>query len=420
MIRFAYGIAESFSIQKSIAAAHEAGFGFKEQFMMKLQRARRLDWYLGTLGSLLLAPLARLLGALMRRDHRLTRPREIVVIKLLGGGNFAIGLSAYLGIKESFPDVPLRLLTTRGLEPFAQSIGVFDEIVSITLRNPFTLARDILSAWYRFFGCDYLLDFEIHSRLVPCYTLLLCARNRFGFFCEDLFLRQHMYTHQVFFNPACNRAALYRRMARFVGASPVSSDRCQQHLSRRLSPERNEKKSRTCVGTGCSDLAKERMLSESQWFTVLKSHFESNPVEEMCFLGGAEDFRFTASIIECFKDTPQAPVMRNLCGALRFEESLRTILDGRYYIGIDSALLHFSRYLTDRVTSYWGPTDPARLLSQIDGIREEIHYRKIACSPCVHLAEVPPCRGNNLCMKQFCRETSVSEEEALENVSLKP
>jgi hypothetical protein len=30
---------------------------------------------------------------------------------------------------------------------------------------------------------------------------------------------------------------------------------------------------------------------------------------------------------------------------------------------------------------------------------ETIHYRKTLCSPCIHLVSVPPCHGDNRCMK---------------------
>jgi ADP-heptose:LPS heptosyltransferase len=66
---------------------------------------------------------------------------------------------------------------------------------------------------------------------------------------------------------------------------------------------------------------------------------------------------------------------------------------------IDSALLHYGRLLGVRTISFWGPTDPGSLLRPEPGAAEEVHYRKLSCSPCVHLTQQPPCGGNNLCMR---------------------
>jgi ADP-heptose:LPS heptosyltransferase len=68
-------------------------------------------------------------------------------------------------------------------------------------------------------------------------------------------------------------------------------------------------------------------------------------------------------------------------------------------ICIDSALLHFARLLGIPTISFWGPTDPASRLRVSEFNRDEIHYHKLPCSPCVHVAQEPPCRGDNLCMR---------------------
>jgi ADP-heptose:LPS heptosyltransferase len=68
-------------------------------------------------------------------------------------------------------------------------------------------------------------------------------------------------------------------------------------------------------------------------------------------------------------------------------------------ICIDSALLHYARLLGIPTISFWGPTDPASRLRESDVNRDEIHYHKLPCSPCVHVAQEPPCRGDNVCMR---------------------
>ena len=80
------------------------------------------------------------------------------------------------------------------------------------------------------------------------------------------------------------------------------------------------------------------------------------------------------------------------------------------FYSIDSGLLHIARLVGVETVSFWGPTDPATLLlPKLDGVTEEVNYSRIACSPCVHLTEIPPCRGNNICMRAHLDRTLAEE-----------
>ena len=59
--------------------------------------------------------------------------------------------------------------------------------------------------------------------------------------------------------------------------------------------------------------------------------------------------------------------------------------------------------------SYWGPTDPKTRLNLLENPNEFVFYSKIACSPCVHLIDIPPCNGNNICMKQHIKTISLKD-----------
>jgi ADP-heptose:LPS heptosyltransferase len=89
----------------------------------------------------------------------------------------------------------------------------------------------------------------------------------------------------------------------------------------------------------------------------------------------------------------------NRAGKTILIESVREISRMYEVICIDSALMHYSRLLGLPTTSFWGPTAPESRLRPWPGGREEVHYFKLPCSPCVHLTNVAPCLGNNICMR---------------------
>ncbi|HTE47578.1 MAG TPA: glycosyltransferase family 9 protein, partial [Gemmatimonadaceae bacterium] len=89
----------------------------------------------------------------------------------------------------------------------------------------------------------------------------------------------------------------------------------------------------------------------------------------------------------------------NHCGELTLKQSVAKLCDAPEFWGIDSSLLHLARLAGLHCLSYWGPTNPDTLLRKNWEVDETVHYRKIACSPCVHTSEEPPCRGDNRCIQ---------------------
>ena len=66
---------------------------------------------------------------------------------------------------------------------------------------------------------------------------------------------------------------------------------------------------------------------------------------------------------------------------------------------IDSAMLHFGRLIGVSRRPPAGPTNPATRLRPDMVPGEEVIYRGIPCSPCIHVAERPPCNGASACMR---------------------
>src|SRR5262249_42483447 len=91
----------------------------------------------------------------------------------------------------------------------------------------------------------------------------------------------------------------------------------------------------------------------------------------------------------------------NLCGQLTLPESFEVLAHAVRFFGIDSALVHAARALGVPSVAFFRPTDPATLPQPIEGYTETVHYRPPICSPCLHVAQTPPCKGDNVCMRLF-------------------
>lgn len=383
---------------------------------MKIHTKRRIDWFAGTLLALLLAPTARALGSILRRDHKISSPRTITAIKLLGGGNFALGFSTYLGFKKSFPNSKLQLLTTKQIRPFAEAIGVFDKVIVIDESSTLSLLWSICRAYIELFRAECIVDFEVHSKLTTCFSVLTCSKDRVGFFTEDFFLRKHLYTHLIFFNPYFNRVELFEQAVRTCGGLPATWDECTQHLMGRMPPQEILDGS-AAVAVGCSELATERTFSPSQWALIIQKEYTLKQFRHLTFIGAQNDKLYADEVMGILSKEPISFEMRNACGSLSLKESLNLIASQKWFICIDSGLLHYARLLGVNVSSYWGPTNPATRLSNVHPERDEVHYNKIACSPCVHVSEESPCSGRNLCMLTHVSSAPISTQQALRNVT---
>ena len=367
---------------------------------MHLRTQRVIDNYVGGMAIAVLRPATMLLGALLRRDHELTVGREVVWVKMLGGGSLVLAMPMLLGFRRAHPNVRMVLVTTRAVKPFAELLGVFDEYRIIDTGSVFALLWTSLATLARTFRADCIVDLEVHSRLTTVFATLTMARNRVAFWLDHIFWRRGLASHLVFFNRASGAYHFYDRIADLFGVSIASRAECQEALERAsgVAGERRRGAGQVCIGFACSDLAHERMLSPAQW--VRAFHDNLRPEHRtFVLLGGPGDRERGDEIIAALGAAFPALEFRNACGASSLAQSVAMLFASEEFWGIDSSLLHLARTAGLRCVSYWGPTDPATLTRPSWASDERQFYRKVACSPCVHTSESPPCHGDNRCIK---------------------
>jgi ADP-heptose:LPS heptosyltransferase len=370
---------------------------------MSTQSKIALDRYLGSFLIFILNPLARLLGYFFRRDHALPVRGDILVIKMLGGGSLVIAFPALLGIRRAYPDRKIRILTTQAVKPFAETLGLFDEILAVDDRSALGLIVSTLRHLRRSLGADTVIDLEIYSYLSTVLSILTLARNRLGFFFEERGVRQKLHSHRILFNPGSPLYSHYDRIATMLGATVISPQQCAEHMRAVLGiaaqpPAGNA--GRIAIGCGCSGLSQERKIAPQQWSRYVFAA-AADKAREVIFLGGSDDFDEAEKVIAAVRGLESdswGGSLQNLSGTMPLRDSLRMLASCEDFWGIESSLLHYARLFGLRIKAFLGPTHPMRL-RPIAGLVETIHYRKTLCSPCIHLVSIPPCHGDNLCMK---------------------
>jgi ADP-heptose:LPS heptosyltransferase len=379
---------------------------------MNLLAKQRLDYLLGGIGLVGLRPLATVLGKFLRRDHSLSIKDRIAIIKMLGVGSLVIAFPALLGLRRKYPGTRLCLVTTKAVKPFADVLAVFDEIIVTDDKSLLRLFVSGMRSLWQLFRVDTILDFEVYSRLTTVLSTLTCARNRIGFYLESTFWRERVATHLIFFNRFAGSFHFYESATAALGADPASLVECGLHIARSNGIEvyessRNGRVSihnapgRVCVAPACSELGKERMLNGSQWERVLPRLI--GEAEEAVVLGGPADAATADSLIMHGQRVLPGISWVNACDGRPLRDSLRLLAGCSRLIAIDSLMLHFGRLFGIPTVSFWGPTDPMTRLKDSPGLAEEVWYEKVLCSPCIHVAETPPCSGRNICIEAAVR-----------------
>lgn len=393
---------------------------------MNLRAKQRLDHMLGGIGIVVLRPLVTVLGRLLRRDHSLIVKDQVAVIKMLGGGSLVIALPALLGLRHKYPHLRLSLVTMSSLKPFADVLAVFDEIIVVDDKSLFKLFSSGMRLLWRLFRVDTILDFEVYSRLTTVLSTLTCARNRIGFYLENTFWRERVATHLIFFNRFAGSFHFYESAVAALGADPASLVECGLHVARSNGIEvyaspRSGRVSicnapgRVCVAPACSEFGKERMLNGSQWEHVLLRFI--GEAGEVVVLGGPADAATAEALIMHGQRVLPHIAWVNACDGRPLRDSLRLLAGCARLIAIDSSLLHFSRVLGIPTVSFWGPTDPMTRLKDSPGLAEEVWYEKVVCSPCIHVAETPPCSGRNICIEAAVRRCCGEETDSITKTS---
>lgn len=370
---------------------------------MNLDKKKWIDFWVGNFLILVLKPVVCFLGKLLKRNHNPIPQGEVAFLKLLGGGSLVIALPALLSVKNQYPNQKMLLITTPAIKPFAETLGIFDDYVVINDNSLKNLIISSFKALKRLWRIDTIVDYEVHSRLSTLFCLFTCARNRLGFYREDVKDRQFLATHTVFFNLFYGSWYFYEQLSKLLGCEILGPEIVRDHMIKHNNLKKDSPTNliKIGIGHGCSDLSPERMLGKEQWLKHFQNHLEPNSTYELHFFGGPKEKQIGDDIIEYLNQNLKNASFINQCGKLKLVESIQKLFQMDEFHGIDSALLHFSRLMGLDTIAYFGPTMPQSLIKPLPYLKEKIYYNQLACSPCVHVTETPPCLGNNQCIKNL-------------------
>lgn len=281
---------------------------------------------------------------------------------------------------------------------YAELTGIFDDYAVIQDNNFFRLITTALASLAKAFGADHCIDLEPNSLLSAVFSLLTMSTHRLGLVKPEDQFRSSAYTQSLSFNIYAPIHLYYDNMAKMLTGNDAILSEARDQFSLRISQLGKSADMPTfCLAPFTSDFAPERRMPAFVWAHFLRQRFPKQQIR-LVLLGSQKDKSEAQNFISELKMQLPYMIVEEKCGQYTLQKTASTLMASHEVWAIDSGLLHIARLLGVPCTSFWGPTNPNQRLRTIDGLKETVHYKAFACSPCTHIIGDIPCGGNNLCM----------------------
>lgn len=381
---------------------------------MKTERKLLIDNLLGTPASLLLNFVVRIIGFCLRIDHSLDKPfKTIVISKYIGMGSIIQATPLLQTLKEKFPRAKIIFITNHSNRILLEHIPSVDEILTVKDSSGFALlgsvSKLLVALWKR--KPDVFIDLEIYSNFSSLVTTFSLATNRMGFFKSDKKYKMGLFTHMMYFNQNSLLSEVYLQFARLLGCKKIITvlDKISLKQQEELDSEKVftlqniEPGKYIVINPNASDLRLERRWPAEKYILLIRKMREQFPAYKIILIGSKDESDYVSAISGNVKDEN----IIDTSGRLSLVNLIYLIKNAALLITNDTGPMHIGFSQGTKTVALFGPCSPVQFAKSENA---ELIYKNVYCSPCVHEFLIPPCKGNNQCMKL------ISVEEVCEAV----
>jgi ADP-heptose:LPS heptosyltransferase len=368
---------------------------------MKTRTQIKTDRVVGVFIALLLNWLVRLIGKIFRPNHELQKKHKtIVVCKYKGMGSIIQATPFLKALKKNQPQSRIVFLSTVNNLELLNKIPQIDTLVLVNDRSFFSLLRTSLRAlmilWKLRVGVFF--DLEIYSNYSSLMTTLSLAKNRLGYYRQASHYRMGIYTHMMYFNIKAPIAEAYLQFARLLGYNEDEKEIHQFDIDA-IKCSAKIKEISDCdyivINANASDLRIERRWPRASFIELIKKIIENHKGKKIVLIGSTSEESYVSGVVTEFKNHP---TVISLAGKTNLDELLLLIKNASVVITNDTGPMHIAFSYMTKTVAMFGPCSPAQYGShQNCGVL----YQNLYCSPCVHEFDIPPCKGDNQCMKNI-------------------
>ncbi|KPJ69594.1 hypothetical protein AMJ44_03285 [candidate division WOR-1 bacterium DG_54_3] len=389
---------------------------------MKYKTKLLLDRTIGPPAMILLNAIVYSVGKVIRRDHSIKASdiKSIAIQKIVGMGSIIEFSSSLKAIKRCYPDASIIFISSLSNKDLLNLYYKYyiDNLVMIDDSSFLRLFFSTFSAILRLISkkIDLFFNLEVYSTFSTFISVFSLARNRFGFYLRSSAFRKGLDTHHIFYNQHKNIREIYGNMVNAAGCDDFDrNDLIKFSIPEETASKINEFlignniKEYILININASDLSPERRWVETNWIELIKLLIDK--IGYMILLSGITSERdyLQTEIVDNIEKKYLKHVI-NIAGQFNIKEFISIIRSCALFITVDSGPYHLGMLENIKMVSLWGPENP--FLYGMPKDNQIFIYKNIYCSPCVKQTYSPPCKGNNICMK------NISVDEILEKTQL--
>jgi ADP-heptose:LPS heptosyltransferase len=349
-----------------------------------------LDKFIAKPTAFLLNFFVRFLGKVLSINHNLDLDfKRIAVCKFKGMGSILQSTPMVSALRKKFPNAEIIYVSVSGNRGVISKIKEVDTIITVDDSGLWKFAISNITALYKLMKLrpDVYFDLEIYSDYSTIFTTLTLSKNRIGYYLRSSSFRMGIYTHMMFYNPRVPIAAAYQQLALLLGCEPEGNELIDLTHYRKESIEYY-----FVVNVNASDLRLERRWAMQSYVDLIKKIRLAFPETKIMLIGSKGERAYTSSITDEIND----PMVICKAGETSLDGLFELIANAQAMITNDTGPMHIAFCAKIPVLCLFGPCSPDQYGSNP---MARIIYKPVYCSPCVHDFEIPPCKGDNQCMK---------------------
>lgn len=370
------------------------------------------------LDRIVLGPLARLLnivvrivGKILKIDHSLDKNfKTIVVCKFKGMGSIIQSTPMLKVLRQKYPESEIIFVSTNANKSILEQISLVDKILTINDSSFYKLFLTTIKAIVFLIKKkpEVYIDLEIYSNFSTIFTTLTLSKNRIGFFLRSSSYKMGIYTHMMYFNPNKAISDVYLQIAVLLCRTQQKPELYNLY-KKKLDSLNSVNQPYIIINVNASDLREERKWDKDNYIKLI-SHITNKHTElKIILIGSKNEFDYTESIKTNFCN--QQNVI-NYAGKTNVQELISLIANAACLVTNDTGPMHIAFSCKTPTVCLFGPCSPQQY-GYIE--KTSIIYKNVYCSPCVHEFIIPPCKGNNTCMKSIFVDEVIEAFEMILN-----
>lgn len=382
---------------------------------MKTNTQIYIDRYIGIFISVFLNVFVRLAGYLFRINHALDRKfNTIAVCKFKGMGSVIQATPLLQSLRKSFPGIRIVFVSTDANREILNKISCIDHIITLSDRSFLKLISGTVSLLFKLwkYKPGVYIDLEVYSNFSSLITTLSFARNRMGYYRQSSHYRMGIYTHMMYYNIKAPVWQIYLQFARMLHCSCLVEELYTFTAEKPDSNNTNQfmniaPQTYILVNPNTSDLRTERRWPPERFAGLIKKIRIEFPDLYIFITGSKSEQAYVHKISSLVLPDDK---ISDISGFSGLDDLLYLIQNTRLFITNDSGPMHLAFALKTRVLALFGACAPEKY-----GVYNFFHavYKNVYCSPCVHEFDIPPCRGDNQCMKLINEEEVFAKVKAV-------